>query len=100
MTIYMDERDWYYSDLDVGYYCVLVKSYNILTGILKYSLHPDEGGIRGNMNPAIKAYHGWRGTTNNITIEAKGLRLIMAKHICKNGSVRVWLSRDLLPDVP
>ena len=99
MTIGMDDRDWFYSDVDVGDVAILVKRENILTGKKSYYLAPDHGGICSNLNSEVKRYHGWRGTTDNIRIEAMGLRQIIAAHICKNGRVRVWLSRDLYPDV-
>ena len=38
-----------------------------------YYIQPDNGeGISGNMNPDIKCYHGWRGTTNGRSVTACG----------------------------
>jgi len=39
-----------------------------------FDLREDNGGIGGNMNPEIKMYHGWRGTSYGIATYAHGLR--------------------------
>lgn len=100
MTISMTGVAWVYSDLFVGDYAILVLRTNVITGEKHYMLYPDNGvGIAGNMKPEIRRYHGWLGTTNNISVKALGLRMIIAAHVCKNGRVRVWITKDLNPDV-
>lgn len=42
-----------------------------------FELREDNGGIGGNMNPEIKRYHGWRGTSYGIATYAHGLREVI-----------------------
>lgn len=35
-------------------------------------------GISGNMNAAIKRFHGWRGTTNGLSVTAHGVHAIVS----------------------
>lgn len=35
-------------------------------------------GMPGNSNPAIKRYHGWRGTNDDISTSADGVRVCIA----------------------
>lgn len=90
-------------DLKIGDNYILVSRENILTGSTTYRLVPDNGGISGNMDPSIKRYHGWRGTTNDISTYAYGLRRIERIDAIKgdafgNRSVKVKLSADLKPE--
>ena len=50
------------------------------------------------MDRSVKRYHGWRGTTNNISVEACGLRRIVKIQHCKNGNAWITVSADLKPD--
>ena len=57
-----------------------------------------EDGIGGNSNPDITRYHGWRGTTNDSSCYAHGLRKITGIRELRDGTVAVTVGRDLLPD--
>ena len=98
MTIYMNEREWMDEESEIGEERILVKHKDIMTGATRYTLREDNGGIGGNLNPEIKRYHGWRGTTNDMSVTAMGLRRIEKIQTFKNGTVRIWLSEDLKPE--
>ena len=79
---------------------------NILTGKTSYNIIPDNGqGMGGNLDSAIKRYHGWRGTTNDISVHALGCRKILAisdyEYDNKQGDYyrTVTVGRDIKPDV-
>lgn len=63
--------------VSVGDLVILFERSNINSGSSKWDCIPWGGeGIEGNLNPHIKRYHGWRGTTNNVSIDAYGLRKV------------------------
>ena len=65
-------------------------------------LNDNGAGVGGNSEPAIKRYHGWRGTTNNWATYAHGLRRVLDVHVTGNRSKRVVvvLGRDIAEDRP
>lgn len=94
-------------DIKVGDKYILVERTNINTGTTEYRLCKDNGqGIGGNTNYDIKMYHGWRGTTNNISVYAEGLRRVERVDAVKTAidgitrTVKVKLSADLVEDRP
>ena len=42
-----------------------------------YAYEWDGEGMEGNMNPNIKRYHGWRGTTNDNAYYAHSVRKVI-----------------------
>lgn len=62
------------------------------------SLFDSPDGIGGNMDPNIKRYHGWRGTTNDMDCQAHGLREIIDIDADSNGRVVITIGPDLRPD--
>lgn len=66
--------------------------------IPKYHLEFRPDGIGGNSDPNIKRYHGWRGTTCDLSVSAHGLRKITKIRTLKNGRVAVTVGKDLLPE--
>jgi hypothetical protein len=52
-------------------------------------------GIPSHANRDIKIYHGWCGTTPDVTIHAYGLRKIIDIIHLKCGDISIKLSRDL-----
>mgnify|MGYP004677030885 CR=1 FL=1 len=104
------EENW--SDLNFrkGEEVILFCRTNEMTGkeywcAYKLSEYPD--GIGGNMNPKIKAFHGWRGTTNNISFHAYGVRkiekIITSKIYDKNGiflenEYKITVGKDIHPE--
>ena len=70
----------------------LRKNENIEEFFLRFNCHD---GIGGNMNNDIKRYHGWRGTTSDVSTMAYGLREIIKIRKLKNGTVAVTAGHDL-----
>lgn len=58
---------------------------NIVTGKSYYELMPQyaESGYPGNMDRSIRKFHGWRGTTNDISVDALGVYAV--KTVERNG---------------
>lgn len=103
MIIRLDETDIFRTEIDltIGTEYVLVERTNVNTGARWHELREHhKGGIPGNMDHTIRRYHGWRGTTNDISTDAMGLRRIEAVTKYKNGNVKITLSEDLLPNEP
>lgn len=101
MIIRMHEDDIIRNELDLtpGTEYIVVEKTDILKGTRWHELRRHtEGGIPGNMDSKVRRYHGWRGTTNNISTDAMGLRRVLRITNYKNGSVKITLSDDLLPD--
>lgn len=105
-TVYTISEDLYGIDLDtikVGQEYILTERTDIVNGNTFYRLWPDDGvGIPGNMNGNICRYHGWRGTTNDISTTALGVRRVERVDIPKGEwpyrTVKVKLSADLKPE--
>lgn len=57
-------------------------------------------GFPGNADPAVHRFHGWRGTTNDISVTALGVFTVLDITEQKNGISRIRLSGDLHPDWP
>lgn len=55
----------------------------------------DENGVPGNMDTTIKRRHGWRGTTNDVSVTAHGLREIIKISTGRSGRVSVTVGKDL-----
>lgn len=68
-----------------------------------FFLRPYEGeGYPGNCNPILKAYHGWRGTTNGKSVYVYGVREVLEVGELKTDeegrqTLEVTLSKDLFP---
>ena len=63
-----------------------------------FSLVFSTDGIGGNSNHNIKRYHGWRGTTNDISCYAHGLREIVKIRTLKNGQIAITVGPDICPN--
>ena len=66
----------------------------------RFELRFSPDGIAGNSNPNILRFHGWRGTTNDISLDAHGEREIIRIKELKNGEIAVTVGPDLNPDSP
>jgi hypothetical protein len=64
----------------------------------RYELHT--GPVGGNSNRKITRYHGWRGTTDDNSVYAHGLRRVLKIRQLKNGQIAVVMGNDILPDNP
>lgn len=93
-----DDLEW----VKPGKKCVLVGRTNTMSGAEWYELRPTASGIGGNLDSSIKRYHGWRGTSYDISTDAYGLREILAVEVLKDDidgrTLRVTLSKDLHPE--
>ena len=91
-----------YIPSELGEEVILLEYNNTLRGGTWYKLIRDFGGVGGNLNPQIKRYHGWRGTTDNISCYACGLRKVIKirKTETKKGEplVYVTVGKDIHPD--
>ena len=93
-----------YEFLREGDTVVLVKYENLMTGEEWYRAIPDDGhGIPGNLNADICCYHGWRGTTDDISMNALGCRkIIRISDEMQDKDLRwyrkVTVGKDLKPD--
>lgn len=68
-----------------------------------FDLRKDNGGIGGNMNPDIKRYHGWRGTSYGTATYAHGLREVIkaSEPMLDEDGMRyqkITVGKDLLPN--
>ena len=94
--------EWIESKIQVGEKMVLVSSEDVGPGSKskeRYYLIADKGGVSGNMDRDIKRYHGWRGTTNNSSVYAHGLREVIKISERKNGDIYVTVGKDLKPEL-
>lgn len=100
------DLEWFPSKYKIGAEVMLISHTNVSpnaisdgTNIARFSVRFDcPDGIGGNSNPAITRYHGWRGTTDDISLYAYGLRKITKIRELKNGTIAVTVGRDLYPD--
>ena len=78
---------------------VIVVCYTYLnTGEEEYALYVDDntGGIPGNTDSQIKRYHGWRGTTNNVSEWAHGVHTVKSIDLLKRGDddiIKITINR-------
>ena len=101
MTIYMDTYDYFMRNgvkIYDGQEYLLIEHSNVNTGDKWYTLDISEHAYPGNVDPSIKRYHGWRGTTNDIAVYAHGVRKVLKQTAFQNGRSRIVLSKDLHPD--
>lgn len=98
---FLTDRD----DLHKGDLVILIRSENLnsnreVFSALPLASFPD--GVPGNADSSICRFHGWRGTTNNISRSAYGVRRVNAVEAveCKDGRVmlKVRVGKDLHPD--
>ena len=106
MTIYMTEDEFWEheykgSQIASGGRYAIVEYTNLNTNAHWYKLYAGvTEGIGGNQDSAIKRWHGWRGTTNNIYAYAHGLREVLKITEFKNGNYRITLGEDLKAGEP
>ena len=85
-------------NIAIGQLVTLAERTDIMTGESYYILYDSVDGLPSNMDRSTLRYHGWRGTTNNISIYACGLRRIEDFECFRDGYFRVTVSDDLKPD--
>ncbi len=90
---------WHPTRYQVGAQAVLVSSTDVSTNAIRsgknvphFSLSFDLDGVPGNSNPKIKSTIGWRGTTDDLSVDAHGIVTIRKIHVLKNGDIAVTVS--------
>lgn len=65
-------------DIRVGDLVLAYTRYNVITGSQTYHISKvlAETGYPGNTDSSVRRFHGWRGTTNNISIYAHGVYIV------------------------
>lgn len=91
-----DDYDYAETSLAIGSIGVLYSRKKVGKRKTMHFKLSDEG-ISGNSNSNIKRYHGWRGTTNDVSIDAFGQREIVGYREV-DSKVLLYLSDDLHPD--
>ena len=104
-TIKYTERDFYntYIPETIGEEVILLEHENTMNGNVWWTLVKHDGrGIGGNMNHEIRRYHGWRGTSYDIAVNAYGVRKVtkIRSAVDKNGypECYVTVGKDIHPD--
>ncbi len=100
-TVLLSSQDFYSKVGDEG---ILLEFTNTTSGKIEWKFVPiadAPNGIGGNMDHEVKRFHGWRGTTNNVSCYAKGVRKI--KKIIGEADeygncIKVLLGKDLHQD--
>ena len=64
-------------EVKIGDEVILVERYDINHGDTQWQIRLAPDGVPGNSDSHVRRYHGWRGTTNNISITAHGLRRVI-----------------------
>jgi len=98
-----DKWDYLPTKIKIGAELTLVSSKDVSPNNLRYGenspsywLH--DGPIAGNLAPNITRYHGWRGTTSNISVHAHGVHRVLKMRTLKNTQIAVTVGPDLHPD--
>ena len=99
------KMEWRPTFIRIGATVVLVSDTDVSPNAIRagnsvprFRLVPDTGGVGGNSNPKIQRYHGWRGTTNDHSVDAHGRREVVSVRTLKNGDVAVTVGPDLDPE--
>lgn len=75
-------EDIYYNphveDIRVGDSVLVYTRENVLTGSETYYISKElaETGYPGNTDSSVRRFHGWRGTTNDISVYAHGVYIV------------------------
>lgn len=85
------------NSLEVGSPALVISLYNVETGKENYYLRFDSRAVNegypGNVNPAIRRFHGWRGTTDNIAVYAHGVYIIRWIQKLPDGGLKIKLGK-------
>jgi len=91
-------NDEYSPENFVGQLVMVIVFTDIVSGNQHIRISPDNGiGWAGNSYPTTYRYHGWRGTSNDISADAMGLRRILSYAVTGNRSkkARVVFGHDV-----
>ena len=89
--------EWHETRYKIGRQTVLVSSTNVSPNAHRdaaphYYLSFDLDGVRGNSDRNIKRTTGWRGTTDDVSVDAHGIVTIRKIRRLKNGSIAITVS--------
>ena len=90
---------WHATRYEIGAQAVLVSHTDVSPNALRagtraeFSLSFDLDGVPGNSNRSIKRTTGWRGTTNDTSVDAHGVVKIRRIRRLKNGDIAVTAER-------
>lgn len=93
-----DRWEWRATKYAIGERAVLVSTTDVSPNAIRagtkphYRLSFDLDGVPGNTNPSIKHTSGWRGTTNDRSVDAHGVVTIRKIRALKNGDIAVTVS--------
>jgi len=93
-----DDWEWHASKYQVGRQAVLVGTTDVSPNAMRAGTHEnfhlsfDLDGVGGNSNPSIKRTSGWRGTTNDKSVDAHGVVTIRKIRALKSGDISVTVS--------
>lgn len=93
-----EKWEWHPTRYEIGAQAVLVSNTDVSPNALRsgtraeYMLSFDLHGVPGNMDRSIKRVSGWRGTTNDRSIDAHGLVTIKRVRRLKNGCIAVTVA--------
>lgn len=101
-TYYFDEYAMNYMDIggteiNPGDSVLVYTREDLMTGHEEWKFRKDfaENGYPGNMDSSVRCFHGWRGTTNNMRVEAHGVYTVKSvDHISKRNKDG-WTERYL-----
>mgnify|MGYP003394374848 CR=1 FL=1 len=79
--------DWHQTKYAVGNQAVLVSSTQF--GRSQYHLYFDLDGVPGNSDASIRRTEGWRGTTDDVSVDAHGVVKNKKIRKLKNGNISV-----------
>lgn len=90
---------WIDRDLMPGTPVLVISKENLMTGETAYELSTihAESGFPANMDSADKRFHGWRGTTNDIRVEAHGVYKVKLREVFPE-YLKVTLSHNDIKD--
>ncbi len=86
---------WHATRYEIGAQAVLVSHTDVSPNALRagthaeYSLSFDLDGVPGNSDSNIKRTTGWRGTSNDMAVDAHGIVTIRKIRALKNGQIAV-----------
>lgn len=83
---YMDYHDIGGTEINRGDPVLVYTKENLMTGAEEWKIRKDfaESGYPGNTDSSVKCFHGWRGTTNDIRVEAHGVYTVKSvEHVTR-----------------
>ena len=95
--IALEYKDIGGTEINVGDAVLVYSRENLMTGKSEWGLRKDfaETGYPGNMDSSVRCYHGWRGTTNNVSVTAHGVYKVKTVEHLRKRNRDGWTERYL-----